>query len=1574
MFSFGLDSGYVGAGIVIFINKFLTRHVYKVSEVLSYLLCIRLLFKNKLSISILGLYAGAFLATQFSQADKINFLIVRAINESSFVILGSNFNKDGSYNNSQNVAKTIDYVFVFSNLVNVIMQCNVFIVSEHFDMDYKAVSVSLGLGGLLDANKDQWKFNFKSADEIKWNNFKSSTLANATMFSDEFTASCVVCKVITLLVNEIFKKKWFRRFNKVFTKDSSKFHKLKLLVSRIVKALRKENAENFVYFMKYWSSVDDVKFSVVQNLVDSGAGSNCVHFALFGAKKSYHAFKLTKSLRAKEANIRSAINRRMESFEINKGHMIRSVLECPFHKVMLDHLVVNNNLVLESDLVKSKVDCHVADDISIDWHHQYQSLEYVFDKAFSGVICPIGFDKFFEVVSELPNDKAAGLSDISNKLWKHCDKSVLDMLLVILNFCLSGELAWVLIIPKPYEWKGVLTNTCPIALIKMACKILSDRIFLICSAFDVLYGETVLVYTYEKYHTRRIINSQAEQAIEETTDKLTQLKNLQIIIVTNHFVHQHQQKQTKRLNSNHYPAKSAFNFYVNDKITECLEETVNIEAARENFYTELFQHTNLPRNYSFTLIIREINQTIERYTQQQFFITYADKGKERLQILAKQRIEFPPYLSYHHTLGSTINISSAGMSTPNATSTFGQFIFQNFGISDPWEVMESEKEEEEETEDQKFTYQNLITENPEFETPNLQNQQNLNLVNSEVETLNIQTPPTQDNQNPNLINQPNLPPPPQPPNLDPMAYAPITKLDNFTSKEDDTQVWLNDVKKAIIVNGWNDTQAILINKPQDFNVFKVEFLRYFSNNNSINRLVNIFTTMKQGETEAITTYLGCFHRNLHQIQAINVNYFTAPQILNQFIHGLHNSILQHVCLLHPGTLQDAVTHARDFELVESETNHAQAINLVMNRSFELDSKLKQFSDSINQKLEGYLTDNCTIYQPPQQYSNSRNYNCSQNQAHLLILANQQWQPETHKLRSPISNFEISTKSGTISKHLPVNDAAANLPSTSISDSSLSTIATSNISTTATHNISTAATSNLSTPINSDTTPKFTMVVHQLIPSSSNSPSGLHLWNSGTSATQNPNSQNYLSLLITPEDTTTNNLESNQQQTLTNNIPPATVTNDKLLAAIFLFDLKEMIKILLFSGAALEKKPITTMYTDAKIDGHAIKLILDSGLAGSIITRQLMDQLADRAIKTPIGKIDNLPIEINSIMVPIKVLVMEATQYQALVSWADIDHNELLPILLSPTLSWEEKRKGKKKENNLPEKTELTKDTTSGWTSLYFIHEPLPQPPHILLKYKNCEKKLSSMEAWVTPDKNYWMQTHYYYKSCHCKWYDYPKRQDKWDNKPCFACGEQLFDKRMWNNIPAISHLDGYPHDKDEIWQMANAKIEDTMSSKILEIKNNSPKPVNIILVPNSDAFFDIETNPEDFYKHYQNLVPTREEQKEWLAQLNTRLCDYCLISCDFQYCNECDLIYNPPIHIIYTIPEEEKPISSCTLKSEPLFDPDLNSDNDNNENTSSSFVQNSDNNDNDSNSDSNSNLKYEQYITILNLTRELKLK
>ncbi|KAG9307264.1 hypothetical protein G9A89_017092 [Geosiphon pyriformis] len=532
-FTSGLNSGFSGASVLIIMNSSLAKHVCKVSEVPSRLLSIKLLFKNKLSVSILGLYAGALLVVCFFQTGEINSLIAKAVNKSFFVILGGDFNKNSSQKcasfkkclelelinsligslainmptwvNSREVMKTIDYVFVSQNLVNFLVHCGVLDIGEYFNTDHQAVLVSMGLGSLLDThlfsfhkqtNKDHWKFDVKNASKAKWLEFKDAMAANTTMFlgafgdavkfSDLGTMCDVIRKIMILSAGGAFKKRWFKGFDTVCSKESSRFHKLELLVSKLVKAS----------CLSFSNNLDPAGALTVRSMFFSGAKLDNICSALAKARRLYHSSKLMKSKHVEESHIRQAITNRMESFELDKSCTIRSVLECPFCKVVLDHLVMGNELVLKPDLVKSKVDTimegwtrkHVmVDDISDTWFRQYQPLDYVFDDAFSGMISKIDFDELHHVINSFLDGKAAGLSGIFNELWKHCDKSVLGLLLVFLNFCLSCEL-----VPE-----GVFMNTYPIVLIKTACKILSkilsDRISLACSLYDVLRDDNFSV-------------------------------------------------------------------------------------------------------------------------------------------------------------------------------------------------------------------------------------------------------------------------------------------------------------------------------------------------------------------------------------------------------------------------------------------------------------------------------------------------------------------------------------------------------------------------------------------------------------------------------------------------------------------------------------------------------------------------------------------------------------------------------------------------------------------------------------------------------------------------------------------------------------------------------------------------------------------------------------------------------------------------------------------------------------------------------------------------------------------------
>ncbi|KAG9297589.1 hypothetical protein G9A89_007664 [Geosiphon pyriformis] len=704
-----------------------------------------------------------------------------------------------------------------------------------------------------------------------------------------------------------------------------------------------------------------------------------------------------------------------------------------------------------------------------------------------------------------------------------------------------------------------------------------------------------------------------------------------------------------------------------------------------------------------------------------------------------------------------------------------------------------------------------------------------------------------------------------------MAYAPIAKLDNFTGEEDDTQKRPSQPMDGMTPEQYKSFPTFSRIPPiHDFNAFKIEFLRYFSNNNSINCLVNTFTTMKQRETEVVTTYLGHFHRNLHQIQAIDANYFTAPQILNQFICGLRSSILQHVRPLHPGTLQDTVTCTRDFESTKSKANHAQAINLVINRSSEVDSKLENLHNDaiIKETLIVPKINHVHLHQP----INSGN----RKRVSATIVVNK----DIFKLTVAIPKSKPT--------HLPTSDTVISLSISGVSSSNLSTTATSNLSTT-------TATNNLSTPTNPNTTPKLST---QWNSKTENNSTELEISDSSPSTnpqfftatiwiTPNLNSQNYLSLLVTSEDTSTNNSAFTQKQPLTSNIPSATITEDKSLAAIFPFEFEKTTTTSLFSEAALEAKPITVMYTDVKVEGQFIKLILDSGhqVNQAVSTRIIT---ANGATKTPIGKIDDFSFKVNSIMTPIKVLVMEATQYQALVgndwlSKVNTPPKEKLLIELEeekekPT--WEAYQR--EKENTQANNTYISYTYSQQQSSTY------RQPKLICI---DCGKKLSSMGACCV---------------------------GKWDNTPCIACGETFLDEGIWNDI------------------LGRGGTYDVFCQYTILISNWLPEEKlysNWTVVHTITMNYDVEPvinflEPEEFHEHYQNLAPTRKEQEQWLVQLNTRLCHHCLISSDFEYCDDCDLIYNLPSCMIYTIFEEEKPISSCALESELLInhDPDFDDD------------------------------------------------
>ncbi|KAG9294215.1 hypothetical protein G9A89_021574 [Geosiphon pyriformis] len=438
-------------------NNSLARHVSKVKKIPGWIISVRLLFKGRLSVTLLELYASASPGVRFDQSFKVNSLIAKAVNSSSFVVLGGDFNENGS-----GVGKTIDYIFV-----------SVVSVLDFFDTDHRAVVVSVGLGGLLDAelnsmhrqaNRDCWKFKIKDANCAKWAKFKNLFSFKLLLLSDMFFGA--------------------ENCGNVNAIHSFKFFGLELLVIKIVKKFHSGNLSNVDCLVYRQSTLDNDKAHAFVDLLGSRVKSDVILKHLSSVHRDYRRSKIFESRLAKKASIRIAIEKCMENFCSNKGGMIKSVLERPFHKVVLDHLVVDDELVLEPEEMKSSTRKHSVHLVLPDlWARQYIPLDYVRDNAFSGVMCTVSMDELLLVIGGLLDGKAAGLSGILNELWKHGSEVVLGCLLALFNVCLSVDV--------------VLTNTQLIALIetarKILSKILSDCILMACSKFNILQGDNFLV-------------------------------------------------------------------------------------------------------------------------------------------------------------------------------------------------------------------------------------------------------------------------------------------------------------------------------------------------------------------------------------------------------------------------------------------------------------------------------------------------------------------------------------------------------------------------------------------------------------------------------------------------------------------------------------------------------------------------------------------------------------------------------------------------------------------------------------------------------------------------------------------------------------------------------------------------------------------------------------------------------------------------------------------------------------------------------------------------------------------------
>ncbi|KAG9287823.1 hypothetical protein G9A89_017418 [Geosiphon pyriformis] len=234
-------------------------------------------------------------------------------------------------------------------------------------------------------------------------------------------------------------------------------------------------------------------------------------------------------------------------------------------------------------------------------------------------------------------------------------------------------------------------------------------------------------------------------------------------------------------------------------------------------------------------------------------------------------------------------------------------------------------------------------------------------------------------------------------------------------------------------------------------------------------------------------------------------------------------------------------------------------------------------------------------------------------------------------------------------------------------------------------------------------------------------------------------------------------------------------------------------------------------------------------------------------------------------------------------------------------------------------------------------------------------------------------------------------------KPTWEAYQVLWADEEHNKLPPILSWDNNNKEKgkqkeeltwetDDLTWTDNDESEPTSSWEWEENKENKGKgkkkettqtttAYNTYIISQQSTYHRPKLICIDCGKKLSSMGACCGDDEEY--SMATRFyCRPCIFECfgrPKQYCDECDLIYNPPPHMIYTILEEKEPISSCTSELRLPINHDSNSGNDGNNNGLNS-IQNGNDNNNDSNSDTNSEVNYKQYIALPDLSKEQELK
>ena len=192
--------------------------------------------------------------------------------------------------------------------------------------------------------------------------------------------------------------------------------------------------------------------------------------------------------------------------------MIASILEKKRRRITLDRVLVTKEdkqiLLTEPQDINQAIVDHYQNaaqgingsfNLHSRWQRQYTPKDIIDSRWYDSVMAAPNDEEWDGIIQSLPNDKAAGLSKISNEMLKHVGPKMKKVIKRLIEICLSlndipqeWREAMIYPTPKPNHWECSLDNTRPITLLetlrKALVKLINARLSKIIVKRHILEG------------------------------------------------------------------------------------------------------------------------------------------------------------------------------------------------------------------------------------------------------------------------------------------------------------------------------------------------------------------------------------------------------------------------------------------------------------------------------------------------------------------------------------------------------------------------------------------------------------------------------------------------------------------------------------------------------------------------------------------------------------------------------------------------------------------------------------------------------------------------------------------------------------------------------------------------------------------------------------------------------------------------------------------------------------------------------------------------------------------------------